>query len=81
MRLSEVCPPRIDRIVVEGRRAIRKTGCGHDLIPRTLLSGMVPVQLELKNFLSDGTEAPPLNFDEFEVGCLSGGNGEGKSAQ
>jgi exonuclease SbcC len=41
---------------------------------------MVPVELELKNFLSYGTEAPPLRFDRFGVACLSGGNGQGKSA-
>ena len=41
---------------------------------------MIPVRLELKNFLSYGTDAPPLEFDRFEVACLSGGNGEGKSA-
>ena len=41
---------------------------------------MVPVRLELQNFLSYGTEAPALHFDEFDVACLSGGNGEGKSA-
>jgi len=41
---------------------------------------MVPVELELKNFLSYGTEAPPLRFEPFRVACLSGGNGQGKSA-
>jgi len=41
---------------------------------------MVPVRLELQNFLSYGTDAPPLDFETFEVACLSGGNGEGKSA-
>jgi len=41
---------------------------------------MVPVRLELQNFLSYGTEAPALDFDAFDVACLSGGNGEGKSA-
>jgi len=41
---------------------------------------MVPVRLELQNFLSYGTDAPPLDFGDFEVACLSGGNGEGKSA-
>ena len=41
---------------------------------------MIPVRMELQNFLSYGTEAPALNFDHFEVACLSGGNGEGKSA-
>ena len=41
---------------------------------------MVPIRLELQNFLSYGTEAPPLDFEQFDVACLSGGNGEGKSA-
>ncbi len=41
---------------------------------------MVPVRLELQNFLSYGTAAPALEFNDFEVACLSGGNGEGKSA-
>lgn len=41
---------------------------------------MVPVRLELQNFLSYGTDAPPLSFEDFDVACLSGGNGEGKSA-
>ena len=41
---------------------------------------MVPVELRLKNFLSYGTEAPPLRFEQFHVACLSGGNGQGKSA-
>ncbi|MFB6098518.1 MAG: AAA family ATPase [Salinibacter sp.] len=41
---------------------------------------MIPVRLELQNFLSYGTEAPPLEFEHFDVACLSGGNGEGKSA-
>jgi exonuclease SbcC len=41
---------------------------------------MVPVQLQLQNFLSYGTEAPPLDFGRFEVACLSGRNGQGKSA-
>jgi exonuclease SbcC len=41
---------------------------------------MIPVRLELQNFLSYGTDAPPLDFEAFDVACLSGGNGEGKSA-
>ena len=41
---------------------------------------MVPVRLELQNFLSYGTDAPPLEFDDFDVACLSGRNGQGKSA-
>jgi exonuclease SbcC len=45
-----------------------------------LSSSIVPVRLELQNFLGFGTEAPPLDFEQFDVACLSGGNGEGKSA-
>ena len=41
---------------------------------------MVPVRLELQNFLSYGTDAPTLDFDAFDVACLSGKNGQGKSA-
>ena len=41
---------------------------------------MVPVRLELQNFLSYGTDAPALDFDAFDVACLSGKNGQGKSA-
>ena len=41
---------------------------------------MVPVRLRLENFLSYGTAAEPLDFGQFEVACLSGGNGQGKSA-
>ncbi len=41
---------------------------------------MVPVKLQLQNFLSYGTDAPPLDFREFQVACLSGKNGQGKSA-
>ncbi len=41
---------------------------------------MVPVELRLTNFLSYGTAAPPLDFELFHVACLSGRNGQGKSA-
>ena len=41
---------------------------------------MVPVSLRLENFMSYGTGVPALNFEEFEIACLSGGNGQGKSA-
>ncbi len=41
---------------------------------------MIPVELQLTNFLSYGTEAPPLRFEQFRVACLSGRNGQGKSA-
>ena len=41
---------------------------------------MIPVKLSLKNFLSYGEEVPPLDFTQFHVACLSGANGQGKSA-
>ena len=41
---------------------------------------MVPVRLRLRNFLSYGDAAPVLDFEAFHVACLSGGNGQGKSA-
>ncbi|HEX8387115.1 MAG TPA: SMC family ATPase, partial [Rubricoccaceae bacterium] len=41
---------------------------------------MVPVRLQLRNFLSYGDDAPALDFGAFHVACLSGGNGQGKSA-
>jgi exonuclease SbcC len=41
---------------------------------------MIPVSLYLKNFLSYGDNVPPLDFTEFDIACLSGENGHGKSA-
>ncbi|GAK56918.1 SMC domain protein [Candidatus Vecturithrix granuli] len=41
---------------------------------------MIPVTLQLRNFLSYGEDVPPLDFNEFDVACLSGSNGHGKSA-
>ncbi len=41
---------------------------------------MIPVALRLQNFLSYGTSAPTLDFEQFHVACLSGRNGQGKSA-
>lgn len=41
---------------------------------------MIPVSLKLQNFLSYGTAADALDFDRFHVACLSGRNGQGKSA-
>ncbi|HYE96772.1 MAG TPA: SMC family ATPase [Rubricoccaceae bacterium] len=41
---------------------------------------MVPVSLRLNNFLSYGTAAGELDFQHIAVACLSGGNGQGKSA-
>ena len=41
---------------------------------------MVPVKLTLSNFLSYGSEPQTLDFTRFHVACLSGRNGQGKSA-
>jgi len=41
---------------------------------------LIPVKLSLKNFLSYGEDVPPLDFTQFHVACLSGTNGQGKSA-
>jgi len=41
---------------------------------------VIPVTLALKNFLSYGEDVPPLDFEQFHVACLSGYNGQGKSA-
>ena len=41
---------------------------------------MVPLRLQLRNFLSYGDAAPVLDFSAFHIACLSGGNGQGKSA-
>ena len=41
---------------------------------------MVPVELKLENFLSYGPETQILDFNRFHVACLSGKNGQGKSA-
>lgn len=41
---------------------------------------MVPVALKLSNFLSYGEDPQTLDFSQFHVACLSGKNGQGKSA-
>jgi len=41
---------------------------------------VIPVSLSLENFLSYRRPEEPLNFEGFNVACLSGGNGQGKSA-
>jgi len=41
---------------------------------------MIPVKLQMYNFLSYGEEAPALDFTQFSIACLSGKNGQGKSA-
>jgi len=41
---------------------------------------LIPVKLALKNFLSYGEDVSPLDFTQFHIACLSGNNGQGKSA-
>ena len=41
---------------------------------------MIPVKLQMFNFLSYGEEVAPLDFTQFSIACLSGKNGQGKSA-
>ena len=41
---------------------------------------MIPISLQVKNFLSYRDNVPRLNFDAIHVACLSGANGHGKSA-
>ncbi len=41
---------------------------------------MIPVRLELKNFMSYGEQVNPLEFTGIRLACLSGENGNGKSA-
>jgi len=44
------------------------------------LRRVVPVRLQLQNFLSYGEDVPPLDLGRVTMACLSGANGHGKSA-
>lgn len=41
---------------------------------------MIPLQLQLRNFLSYGPTVQMISFDPYHLICLSGKNGHGKSA-
>lgn len=41
---------------------------------------MIPLKLQLRNFMSYRDNVPPLLFEGFKVACLCGDNGHGKSA-
>ena len=41
---------------------------------------MIPIRLELRNFMSYGEDVPPLDLSGMRTLCLSGDNGHGKSA-
>jgi DNA repair protein SbcC/Rad50 len=40
---------------------------------------MIPLSLRLRNFMSYGDAAAPLDFSRFTTACLTGDNGHGKS--
>lgn len=41
---------------------------------------MIPLKLQIKNFLSYGSDVQTINFEPYHMICLSGKNGHGKSA-
>ncbi|MDO8568845.1 MAG: AAA family ATPase, partial [Dehalococcoidales bacterium] len=41
---------------------------------------MIPVRLAMRNFMCYRDNVPPINFDGIHLACLSGDNGNGKSA-
>src|SRR5512135_2374068 len=41
---------------------------------------MIPLKLQLRNFMSYRENVAPLLFEGFRLACLSGDNGHGKSA-
>jgi len=41
---------------------------------------MIPLKLQIKNFLSYGSELQTIDFEPYHLICLSGKNGHGKSA-
>lgn len=41
---------------------------------------MIPLQLQIKNFLSYGPDVQTIDFSSYHLICLSGKNGHGKSA-
>ena len=41
---------------------------------------MIPLQLSLKNFLSYGAHLQTIDFSPYNLICLAGKNGHGKSA-
>ena len=41
---------------------------------------MIPLNLKLRNFMCYRDNVPPLSFEGIHTACLSGDNGNGKSA-
>jgi DNA repair protein SbcC/Rad50 len=51
------------------------------MIPNLIQSWhMIPLRLQLKNFMSYGEGVPPLDLSGIRLACLSGDNGNGKTA-
>ncbi len=41
---------------------------------------MIPVKLSMRNFMCYRDNVPPINFESIHTACISGNNGNGKSA-
>jgi len=41
---------------------------------------MIPIKLQLRNFMCYRDNVPPLSFEGIHTACISGDNGNGKSA-
>ena len=41
---------------------------------------MIPIKLSMRNFMCYRDNVPPLSFDGIHIACISGDNGNGKSA-
>ena len=41
---------------------------------------MIPIKLALRNFMCFRDNVPPINFESIHTACISGNNGNGKSA-
>ena len=41
---------------------------------------MIPIRLALRNFMCYRDNVPPINFEGIHIACISGNNGNGKSA-
>ena len=41
---------------------------------------MIPIRLEMHNFMCYRDNVPPLHFDGIDIACICGNNGNGKSA-
>src|SRR4028119_2461851 len=67
---------------MEGIRLLDRVPCRvlHGLASCDKIISVVPISLQLTNFLSYSNGVAPLDFTQFHTACLSGNNGNGKSA-